>query len=1038
MAYFTLVFIIALLVWALRIHITTKYRRKHTDHIPGPYVIPILGCVVDATTVKPTKVIEKANEFKQLYGSFVKGWILDRLFMITSDVELVEQLLSHPTQIRKSSLYNTLKPWLGTGLLMSDSQKWHVRRKIITPTFHFAILDKFLEVFDRQSTILNNCLSERADGRSAFDVLPYISSATLDIVTESAMGVNVHAQTDKTMPYTIAVKEMTKLIFWRCLRAHLHHETMFSILCPLKKLRQTQLIKLLHNFTTNVIEERRRELEKQLRSERNNEQNHDRDNIGTRKHMALLDVLLQATIDGQPLSNEDIREEVDTFMFEGHDTTTAALSFTLFLVSRHPEVQKMLLSEIYTVFGETNIEPFTMTKLNDLKYMECVIKESLRLYPPVPLIGREITEDFHYSKLSEIKKWGNGIIPASTQMFIFVYHTMRDPQAYENPTEFIPDRYKESATNPFSNIPFSAGPRNCIGQRFAMMEIKIILCKVLREYELLPLGQDIKPMLGLILRSETGMHLGMKKRASLCLYNSLITTVAIQFSIVDEMAYFTVVFIIVLFVWALRIHIITKYRRKYIGHIPGPYVIPILGCVSEATTVMPSKAMEKANEMVGRYGHIIKGWILDHLFIVTADVELIEQILAHPTQIRKSYLYNILKPWLGTGLLISDSEKWHARRKIITPTFHFAILEKCVKIFDRQSTVLINCLMQRADGTSAFDVMPYICSATLDIITESAMGVNVHAQTDKSMPYTMAVKELMQLIVWRCMRAYLHEETMFSILCPLKKLQQTKLIQLMHNFTRNIIEKRRQELEKLLNSGKTTEQNLDDIGARKHMALLDVLLLATMDGRPLSNDDIQEEVDTFMFGGHDTITTALSFTLYLVSRHPDIQKMLLYEIYVVFGDINIEPFTMVKLNELKYMECVIKESLRLYPPVAIIGREIFEDLHYNGVIPASTQVIISLYHTMRNPQAYENPTEFIPDRHSDSHVKNPFSYIPFSGGPRNCIGQRFAMLEIKMILCKVLREYELLPLGQDIKLLLGIILRSETGVQLGMKKRVST
>lgn len=119
--------------------------------------------------------------------------------------------------------------------------------------------------------------------------------------------------------------------------------------------------------------------------------------------MALLDVLLQATIEGKPLANEDIREEVDTFMFEGHDTTTAALSFTLYLIARHPKVQQKILNEIHEVYGEKKYKPFTLMNLNELKYLECVIKESLRLYPPVPLMGRQLTEDFKYSKIYKLE-----------------------------------------------------------------------------------------------------------------------------------------------------------------------------------------------------------------------------------------------------------------------------------------------------------------------------------------------------------------------------------------------------------------------------------------------------------------------------------------------------------------------------------------------------------------------------------------------------------------------------------------------------------
>lgn len=109
--------------------------------------------------------------------------------------------------------------------------------------------------------------------------------------------------------------------------------------------------------------------------------------------MAFLDVLLQSTVNGAPLTNEDIREEVDTFMFEGHDTTTSGIAFALYLIARHPEVQEKLVDEIKHILGTDKNKPVAYRELQELKYMECVIKETLRMYPSVPVIGREITED---------------------------------------------------------------------------------------------------------------------------------------------------------------------------------------------------------------------------------------------------------------------------------------------------------------------------------------------------------------------------------------------------------------------------------------------------------------------------------------------------------------------------------------------------------------------------------------------------------------------------------------------------------------------
>lgn len=153
-------------------------------------------------------------------------------------------------------------------------------------------------------------------------------------------------------------------------------------------------IKIMHDFTDKVISERRDTLQKSLSESNGKLDTPEVDEVGSKRRMALLDVLLQSTIDGKPLSNEDIREEVDTFMFEGHDTTTSAISYTLYLLARHPDIQERAFKEIRDVIGDDKTKAISMRDLSELKYLECVIKESLRLYPPVPMIGRHLDEDF--------------------------------------------------------------------------------------------------------------------------------------------------------------------------------------------------------------------------------------------------------------------------------------------------------------------------------------------------------------------------------------------------------------------------------------------------------------------------------------------------------------------------------------------------------------------------------------------------------------------------------------------------------------------
>lgn len=119
--------------------------------------------------------------------------------------------------------------------------------------------------------------------------------------------------------------------------------------------------------------------------------------------MALLDVLLQSTsTDGQPITDAQIRDEVNTFMFEGHDTTTSAISFCLYLLSRNADCQRVLFEEIRNHFGTDTSPPIKYSDAKNLTYLNCVIKETLRLYPPIPVIGRFLKEEL---VLREYSMW---------------------------------------------------------------------------------------------------------------------------------------------------------------------------------------------------------------------------------------------------------------------------------------------------------------------------------------------------------------------------------------------------------------------------------------------------------------------------------------------------------------------------------------------------------------------------------------------------------------------------------------------------------
>lgn len=162
--------------------------------------------------------------------------------------------------------------------------------------------------------------------------------------------------------------------------------------------RQRESLKILHGFTDKVIRERRQELIDRPSEFQTLDDTAASDDIGGKKKMAFLDILLHSQIDGKSLSDSDIREEVDTFMFEGHDTTTSGITFCLYNLAMHPEVQEKCYREICDVIGDDKMASATYAQLNNLQYLEKVIKESLRMFPPVPIYGRNLKEDLVLSK----------------------------------------------------------------------------------------------------------------------------------------------------------------------------------------------------------------------------------------------------------------------------------------------------------------------------------------------------------------------------------------------------------------------------------------------------------------------------------------------------------------------------------------------------------------------------------------------------------------------------------------------------------------
>lgn len=185
----------------------------------------------------------------------------------------------------------------------------------------------------------------------------------------------------------------------------------------------------------------------------------DENDIGEKRRLAFLDLMIETAKSGADLTDEEIKEEVDTIMFEGHDTTAAGSSFVLCLLGIHQDVQDRVYKEIYQIFGNSKRKA-TFNDTLEMKYLERVIFETLRMYPPVPVIARKVTQDVRLAS-------HDYVVPAGTTVVIGTYKVHRRADIYPNPDVFNPDNFLPERTQNrhyYSYIPFSAGPRSCVGK----------------------------------------------------------------------------------------------------------------------------------------------------------------------------------------------------------------------------------------------------------------------------------------------------------------------------------------------------------------------------------------------------------------------------------------------------------------------------------------------------------------------------------------------------------------------------------------------
>lgn len=490
-------------------------------------------------------------------------------------------------------------------------------------------------------------------------------------------------------------------------------------------------------------------------------------------------------------------------------------------------------------------------------------------------------------------------------------------------------------------------------------------------------------------------------------------------------------FIITAIAMVLYPYLINYKGRKALLQLRGP---PIKGIIQGNLPLpgpenRPRKFLEYAIDYGGDYG--VYALLIGPLPVFqVVGPNAIRDLLSSTKHGVKGFFYDHLHSWLGNGMLTSHGAKWKQRRLLTSPAFHFEVLKRFLDIMNEQSDVLITRLQRQSEKyeTQFFDITPFISNCALDIISETAMGQKVKAQSDNEADdssereYVKAIYDMSKSISFRVDKPYIND-FIFSLI-PIGRMYY-KALKTLQNYERRMIRERRILLEQ------EEDQDLDE---KSRPAFLDVLLKARVNGLPLVEDEIREEMDTFMFEGLDTTSSAINWTVQLLGLHPKVQERAYEEITSVLG--SQERVTNDHLTQLPYLEKIIKESLRLYPAVASIGRRLTHDTLIEGVtVPRGTDFIVNLYSLHHNPKYWNEPEVFNPDRWDEEAKVESFIFLPFSVGQRNCIGQKFAMNELKVVLLKTIQNFKITSRDKDPVMLSHFVLKPANGIFVTLEKR---
>ncbi|XP_077299001.1 uncharacterized protein LOC143920158 [Arctopsyche grandis] len=683
-----------------------------------------------------------------------------------------------------------------------------------------------------------------------------------------------------------------------------------------------------------------------------------------------------------------------SFLLDGTETSAGVLAYLLYELGKNLDIQKRLRKEIDEAFESDNGN-ITFEKLNNLPYINMVLSETMRLYPPALSMQRLCTKPY---SLAPIEKNDDPIkIPLGMPVIIPIYALHMDPKYYPEPKNFNPERFSEENKGnipKYSYLPFGEGPRICIGFRLALNQTKIGLFHLLRNFEIRLAPQ----MQGKELSIDPNIFV-MKAIGDL--WSS--TRHQVDIKVTENMWIFVSIIVILL----LTLYVFITRNNNYWKERKVPYEQPKFFFGNFKDVFNGSKHFGmlyvdlykqfKNAAYVGLY----KLWTPA---IMIRDPDLIRTVLVKDFQNFASNDFQMnpdVDPIMSKNIFNQTGEEWKKNRSAWTASMTSNKIKNAFEKTDDKCKIMIEHIKNhiKENPNEPLESRELSSKFFTDALVSSVFGLEMNSFVEKDNRYRNIITSFFQPNFWES----------FLLLVITIAPVFGKILRL------RIVPKRVEN--SLIRIAKEVFDSRKLSGFQKTNSFDSILLHGgTKDNASLTDLDIGALVFGFLLDGTETSAGVSGFMLYSIAANPHIQKKLRNEIDQA-AEANDGRLDYETIHKLSYLDLIMSETLRMYPPGLSIQRlctksYVLPPAVSNGEpyeVQVGTSVVVPIYALHMDPKNFPEPEKFDPERFNDENKNNikKFTYIPFGEGPRVCIGARLAYNQTKIGIANIIKNFEI-------------------------------